>query len=38
MEVTGTVDEWEEWTEMHFPDDGEYVIPGALAPIISIMI
>ena len=31
--VTGTVAEWEEWTEMEFPDTGTYVVPGALVPV-----
>jgi GNAT superfamily N-acetyltransferase len=31
--VTGTVSEWEEWTEMAFPESGTYVVPGALVPI-----
>ncbi len=25
---------WEEWTGMRFPDDGEYVFPGGLAPLV----
>ena len=29
--TTGTVAEWEEWTEMAFPESGEYVIPGGQA-------
>jgi hypothetical protein len=29
--ITGTVGEWEEWTEMAFPESGEYVFPGCLA-------
>ena len=33
MRVSGTVEEWEEWTEMHFPEDGDYVVPGALVPV-----
>lgn len=33
MTVTGTVKEWEDWTGMHFPESGEYVIKGALQPI-----
>lgn len=28
--ITGTVAEWESWTEMSFPDDGSYVFPGGL--------
>jgi GNAT superfamily N-acetyltransferase len=31
--VTGTVAEWEGWTEMAFPESGVYVVPGALVPI-----
>jgi GNAT superfamily N-acetyltransferase len=31
--ITGTVAEWEEWTEMAFPESGTYVVPGALVPI-----
>ena len=31
--TTGTVSEWEEWTEMAFPESGTYVVPGALVPI-----
>lgn len=33
MIITGTVAEWEEWTNMRFPDSGTYVVPGALQPI-----
>ncbi|NGO69942.1 GNAT family N-acetyltransferase [Streptomyces boncukensis] len=29
--ITGTVAEWESWTGMRFPEDGEYVFPGGLA-------
>jgi hypothetical protein len=29
--ITGTVAEWESWTGMAFPDDGDYVFPGGLA-------
>jgi GNAT superfamily N-acetyltransferase len=31
--ITGTVAEWEEWTDMRFPDSGSYVVPGALQPV-----
>src|SRR2546421_2195137 len=31
MRITGTVAEWEEWTGMRFPDDGEYTFPAGLA-------
>jgi hypothetical protein len=30
MVITGTVAEWESWTEMVFPDSGRYVVPDAL--------
>ena len=33
MRIEGTVREWEEWTGMVFPDEGEYVVPGALVPV-----
>lgn len=34
FEVKGTVKEWEAWTNMKFPESGEYVIEGALCPIV----
>ncbi len=33
MVIPGTVAQWEEWTNMQFPNSGLYQIPGALAPI-----
>lgn len=33
MRIAGSIADWEQWTEMRFPDDGEYVVPGALAPV-----
>jgi len=33
LRITGTVAEWEEWTEMAFPESGEYPFPGGLAPV-----
>lgn len=33
MRIPGTIAEWESWTGLSFPDDGEYVIPQALVPI-----
>jgi hypothetical protein len=33
MVVTGTISEWEDWTDMHFPESGPYVVPGALRPV-----
>jgi GNAT superfamily N-acetyltransferase len=34
MTIEAPVRHWEEWTGMRFPDDGEYVFPGALAPLV----
>jgi GNAT superfamily N-acetyltransferase len=34
MTIDAPVADWEEWTGMRFPDDGEYVFPGALAPLV----
>ncbi len=33
MRITGSVEEWQAWTGMVFPDDGTYVFPGGLAPL-----
>lgn len=33
MLVTGTVAEWEHWTNMFFPQSADYVVPGALVPV-----
>ena len=33
MTVTGSRAEWEEWTRLQFPEDGDYVVPGALVPV-----
>ena len=33
LRITGAVAEWEEWTEMPFPESGEYVFPGGLATV-----
>jgi GNAT superfamily N-acetyltransferase len=33
MCVTGSRGEWEAWTGLQFPEDGEYVVPGALVPV-----
>jgi hypothetical protein len=33
MDIPGTVAQWEEWTGMAFPESGDYVVPGALAPV-----
>ncbi len=33
LRITGTVAEWEAWTELAFPESGEYVFPHGLAPV-----
>jgi hypothetical protein len=33
LRITGTVGEWEAWTDMAFPESGTYVFPGGLAPL-----
>ncbi len=33
MEIVAPVAEWEAWTGIPFPDDGDYVVPGMLAPV-----
>jgi GNAT superfamily N-acetyltransferase len=34
MVIRGSSAEWEEWTGMPFPADGEYVFPGGLATLV----
>jgi GNAT superfamily N-acetyltransferase len=34
MLISAPVADWEEWTGMGFPDDGDYVFPGGLAPLV----
>jgi hypothetical protein len=31
LKITGSVQEWEAWTQMAFPESGDYVIPQGLA-------
>ncbi|HZQ81827.1 MAG TPA: GNAT family N-acetyltransferase [Gaiellaceae bacterium] len=31
--IPGSVADWEEWTEIAFPETGAYVVPGALVPV-----
>jgi GNAT superfamily N-acetyltransferase len=31
LRITGSVDEWSDWTGMAFPEDGDYWFPGGLA-------
>ena len=33
LDIRGSAAEWESWTGMHFPQDGDYVVPGALVPV-----
>jgi hypothetical protein len=33
LQIEASVAEWERWTEMTFPEDGEYVFPFGLAPL-----
>lgn len=33
MTIEAPVSDWEQWTGMRLPEDGTYVIPGALAPL-----
>lgn len=33
MVIEAPVSEWEEWTDMQFPDDGDHIVPGMLAPL-----
>jgi hypothetical protein len=33
LRITGTVAEWEEWTELPLPESGSYVFPHGLAPL-----
>jgi len=33
MFLEASVADWEEWTEMRFPGNGAYVVPGMLAPL-----
>jgi hypothetical protein len=34
MTVEGTIQDWEQWTGMAFPESGAYVVPGALQPVV----
>ena len=33
MTITGTIDEWEDWTGQKFPGSGQHIVPFALNPI-----
>lgn len=32
--IEGTIEEWERWTEMRFPETGAYIVPDALVPVL----
>ena len=34
MRIIGTVAEWEEWTGLRFFQTGQYIVPGALVPVV----
>jgi len=34
MRIEAPVADWEEWTGMRFPEDGDYVVPGMLALLV----
>jgi GNAT superfamily N-acetyltransferase len=33
MRIEGSAEEWEEWTGLAIPDDGDYLVPGGLVPV-----
>ncbi len=33
MRIEGSAAEWEEWTGLVFPEDGDYLVPGGLVPV-----
>jgi hypothetical protein len=33
LRIEAPVEDWEQWTGLNFPDDGEYVFPEGLAPL-----
>ncbi|MGO9342301.1 MAG: N-acetyltransferase [Acidimicrobiales bacterium] len=33
LQITAPVQDWQRWTEMVFPEDGDYVFPSGLAPL-----
>ncbi|HET7045489.1 MAG TPA: hypothetical protein VFI37_11620 [Gaiellaceae bacterium] len=33
MLIEGSRADWQDWTEMPFPEDGSYTVPGALVPV-----
>ncbi len=37
MVIPGTVAQWESWTGLRFPENGDYIIPGALNPAYALI-
>ena len=33
LKIEGTIEDWEKWTGMIFPESGEYIVRGALQPV-----
>jgi hypothetical protein len=33
LKIEGTIEDWENWTDMIFPETGEYVVKNALQPV-----
>jgi GNAT superfamily N-acetyltransferase len=33
MTITGSISDWKEWTGLHFYENGQYIISGALVPV-----
>lgn len=33
MVIPGSREEWQGWTDLEFPGDGDYVVRGALVPV-----
>ena len=33
MRIEAPVEDWQRWTNLSYPDDGEYVFPFGLAPL-----
>ena len=34
MQISGTVEQWESWTQLQFPGSGKYLVPGAICPVV----
>jgi len=34
LKVEGTIEDWERWTGMVFPESGRYIVKGALQPVL----